>query len=122
MINLLGQTILPTLRTILRSVGIFYRIRHYLNERAPKSRYFNIVYSNLQYATGAWGGVGKTSPRRLNQLRKKIIGAMTNSSFRSKLEPLCKYFNLLETDDIYNLEIGKIMQKIHSGNPPDNFK
>jgi len=22
----------------------------------------------------------------------------------------------------YNLEIGKIMHKIHSGNPPDNFK
>jgi len=25
-------------------------------------------------------------------------------------------------EEIYNLEIGKILHKIHSGNPPDNFK
>jgi len=41
-------------KTISRSVGIFYRIRHYLNDRALKSLYFSIVYSNLQYAIGAW--------------------------------------------------------------------
>jgi len=30
--------------------------------------------------------------------------------------------NLLKVEDIYNLEIGKIMHKILSGSPPDNFK
>ena len=25
-------------------------------------------------------------------------------------------------DDIYKLEIGKIMHKMHADNPPDNFK
>jgi len=29
--------------------------------------------------------------------------------------------NLLKLDDIYNLQFGKIMQKFHSGNLPDNF-
>jgi len=28
------------------------------------------------------------------------------------------YLNLLKVDDIYNLQIGKIMHKIHSSNPP----
>jgi len=73
MINILGQTTLPTLRKLSRNVGIFDRIRHYLNERALKSLHFSIVYSHLQYATGAWGGVGKTSLRRLNVLHNKII-------------------------------------------------
>jgi len=41
------------MKTISRSVGIFYRIRHYLNERALKSLYFSIVFSHLQYAIGA---------------------------------------------------------------------
>jgi len=53
-------------KTISRSVGIFYRIRHYLNERALKSLYVSIVCSHLQYAIGAWSGVRKTSLRRLN--------------------------------------------------------
>ena len=103
-------------KTISRNVGIFYRIRQCLNETALKSLYFSIVYSHLQYAVGAWSGVGKTSLRWLNILHNKIIRAMTCSSFRSKLDPLCKYLNLLEVDDIYTLEIGKIMHKIHSGN------
>jgi len=109
-------------KTISRSVGIFYRIRHYLNERAPKSLYFGIVYSHLQYAIGSWGGVGKTSLRRLTVLHNKIIKAMAYSSLRSKLDPQYKYLNLLKVKDLYNLEIGKIMHKIHFANPPDNFK
>jgi len=63
-----------------------------------------------------------TSLRRLNVLHNKIIRAMTYSSFRSKLDPLYKYLNLLKVVDIYKLEIGKIMHKMHAGNPPDNFK
>ena len=47
---------------------------------------------------------------------------MTYSSFRSKLDPLYKYLNLLKVDDIYKLEIGKIVHKMRAGNPPDNFK
>ena len=125
MINVLGQWsdhITNLEKTISRSVGIFYRIRHYLNERAPKSLYFGIVYSHLQYAIGSWGGVGKTSLRRLTVLHNKIIKAMAYSSLRSKLDPQYKYLNLLKVKDLYNLEIGKIMHKIHFANPPDNFK
>jgi len=47
---------------------------------------------------------------------------MTYISFRSKLDPLYKYLNLLKVDDIYKLEIGKIMHEMHAGIPPDNFK
>ena len=46
---------------------------------------------------------------------------MTYSSFKTKITPLYKQLNLLKLDDIYSLEIGKIMHKFHSGNLPDNF-
>ena len=46
---------------------------------------------------------------------------MTYSSFRTKITPLYKKLNLLKLDDIYSLELGKIMHKFHSGNLPDNF-
>ena len=108
--------------TISRSVGIFYRIRHCLKERALKSLYFSIVYCHLQHANGVWGDVEKTSLQRLNALHNKIIRAMIYCSFRSKIKSLYKYLNFLRVDDINNLEIGKIIHKIHSGNPPDNFK
>ena len=104
-----------------RSVGLFYRIRQYLSYSALKSLYFSFVYSHLQFAIGAWGGVGITTLNQLNVLHNKIIAAMTYSSFRTKIMPLYKKLNLLKLDDIYSLELGKIMHKFHSGNLPDNF-
>jgi len=44
-----------------RSVGLFYRKRQYLSDSALKSLYFSFVYSHLQFAIGAWGGVGITT-------------------------------------------------------------
>ena len=43
------------------SVGLFYQIRQYLSDSALKSLYFSFVYSHLQFAIGAWGGVGITT-------------------------------------------------------------
>ena len=86
-----------------------------------KSLYFSFVYSHLQFAIGAWGGVGITTLNQLYVLHNKIIRAMTYSSFRTKITPLYKKLNLLKLDDIYSLELGKIMHKFHPGNLPDNF-
>ena len=46
---------------------------------------------------------------------------MTYSSFRTKITPLCKKLNLLKLDDIYSLELGKIIHKFYSGHLPENF-
>ena len=108
MINLLGQTTLPTLRKLFRAVLEFSIELDTILTKEHLNSYFSIVYSHLQYAIGAWGGVGKTSLRRLNVLHNKI---MSYTSFRSKLDPLYKYLNLLKVDDIYKLEIGKIMHE-----------
>ena len=75
----------------------------------------------ILFAIGAWGGVGITTLNQLNVLHNKIIRAMTYSSFRTKITPLYMKLNLLKLDDIYSLELGKIMHKFRSGNLPDNF-
>ena len=49
-----------------RSVGLFYRIRHFLSDNSLKSLYFSFVYSHLQFGIGAWGGVGITTLNQLN--------------------------------------------------------
>ena len=107
-------------KKLSRSVGLFYRTRQYLSDSALTSLYFSFVYSHLQFAIGAWGDVGITTLNQLNVLHK-TIRAMIYSSFRTKITPLHKKLNLLKLDEIYSLELGKIMHKFHSGNLPDNF-
>ena len=70
---------------------------------------------------GLTTSVGITTLKQFNVLHNKIIRAMTYSSFRTKITPLYKKLNLLKLDEIYSLELGKIMHIFHSGNLPDNF-
>ena len=46
---------------------------------------------------------------------------MTYSFFRTKIILLYKKLNRLKLDEIFSLELGKIVHKCHSGNLPDNF-
>ena len=104
-----------------RSVRLFYRIRQYSSDSALKSLYFILVDSHLQFVIVVWGGVGITTLNQLNVLHNKIIRAMAHSSFRTKITWLYKKLNLVKLDDIYSLELGKIMHKFISGNRPDNL-
>ena len=99
----------------------FYRIAYYLSDNALRSVYYSLRYSHLQYAICVWGGAGKTALKRLNVLHNKVLRAMTYCSYKSRVSPLYKKLNLLEIDDIYILEIGKFMHRLHWGRIPVNF-
>ena len=44
-------------KKLLFSVGMCYWILQYLSDSTLTSLHFSFVYSNLQFAGGAWGGV-----------------------------------------------------------------
>jgi len=106
---------------VSRSVAMFYRIRYHLSNNALRPVYYSLTYSHLQYAIGVWDGAGKTALKRLNVLHNKVLRAMTCSSYKSRVSPLYKKLNLLKIDDIYILEIGKFMHRLHWGRIPVNF-
>jgi len=85
-----------------------------------RSVYYSLTYSHLQYAIGVWGGAGKTALNRLNVLHNEVLRAMTYSSYKSRVSPLYKKFNL-KINGIYILEIGKFMHNLHWGRIPVNF-
>jgi len=86
-----------------------------------RSVYYSLTYSHLQYAIGVLGGPGKTALNRLNVLHNKVVRAMTYSSCKSRVSRLYKNLNLLKINDIYILEIGKLMHDLHWGRIPVNF-
>ena len=105
--------------SLSQSVAMFYRIRYYLSNDALRSVYYSLTY--LQYAIGVWRGAGKTALKRVNALHNKVLRAMTYSSYKSRVSPLYKKLNLLKIDDIYILEIGKFVHRLHWGRIPVNF-
>ena len=83
--------------------------------------YFSLVYSHLQYAIGAWGSATKNSLHRLNTTNSRIIKTICWRSCRCHATPLCGQLNLLKVDDIYQLEITKLMHNFHSNRIPGTF-
>jgi len=121
MINCLGTNTINLEDKLARSLGIFYMTRHYLTSSALKSVYFYLVYSHLQYTIGAWGSVPKSTLNHLYVLQNKLIRAMNSASYRSHVTPLYHQSNLLKVNDIYHLEIAKMMHYLHNGKLPQAF-
>ena len=83
--------------------------------------YFNLVYSHLQYAIGAWCSATKTSRHRLNTVHNKIIKTISWSSYRCHVTPLFSQLSLLKLEDIHQQEIAKLMHSFHSSRMPNTF-
>ena len=93
------------------------KLRHFVTFDCLKSYYFAKVYSCLQYAILAWGGSNPTKLHRLNVLHNNIIRLMVLKNLpentRISNAAIYKSLNLLQLKDIYNLELGKFMQKVY---------
>ena len=100
---------------------MFYRIRYYLSNNALRSVCYSLTYSHLQYASGVWGGAGKTALNRLNVLHNYVLRTTTYSSYKPRVSPLYENLNLLKINDICILEIGKVMHNLHWRRIPVNF-
>ena len=104
-----------------KCAAVLFKIRHYVNEEALKSLYYSLAYTHLQYAVCAWGKVSKTALHRLNVLHNKIIRCITFSSFQSHVTPLYYKLKILKLPDIYQLELGKVMHRLHLGMLPPTY-
>jgi len=108
-------------KKISRYAGIFYKIRDFLDVTALRVAYFSLVYSQLRYAIGVWGSTTKSNLHGLNVIHNRVIKAITRSSYRSHVTPLYKKLNLLKLNDIYQMELARIVHTFSSNNLPSNF-
>ena len=104
-----------------KSVGPFYKIRSFLNICTFKTLYYSLVYFKLHYgiiAWPVWRTANKTSLHNLSIIVNKIIRSIAyNSKFR-KISKVHKQQSLLKIPEIYELDLGKLMYKIHNGFVP----
>ena len=105
--------------------GIISKLRHYAPPSILRNVYFSIAYSHLQYGTVLL--YGEILPQSLStkfkcnkaKLLKYVI--TKTSFFKTKLSPLYDELKLLKLNNIYKLEISKIMCKFKSKSLPNCF-
>ena len=58
---------------ISKSIGIIYKIRHYLDKRNLRNMYFTFIYPYLIYCIGIWGNTYETYLNPLIKIQKISI-------------------------------------------------
>ena len=91
-----------------------------------KSYYYGKVYSYLQYAILSWGGSYQSNLHRINVIHNNTVRLMGLKNFPVGVwisnAVIYKTFDLLQLKDIYNLELGKFMHKVHHNTLPKSLK
>ena len=95
--------------------GTISKLRHYASPSILRNVYFRIAYSHLQYGITTWGNSAVKYVNKIQVQQNCIVKTITKSSFfKTKLSPLYDELKLLKLNNIYNLEVSKLMYKFKS--------
>ena len=92
--------------------GLLTKLRHYVQVTVLRNVYFDIVHSYLQYGVTSWSNAASKCTKKIQAHQNYIIKIITKtSSFKTKLLPIYSDLKLLKLNNIFNLEVLKIVFK-----------
>ena len=94
-----------------RSSYIIWKLKPFVDRATLKSVYYSLVYSHLHYCISSWGSASQSNINSLVTLQKRIIRTISCQPARSHTNPLFLELEILKLEDIYKLEVAKLMFK-----------
>ena len=88
-----------------KTVGIFSKLRYYVNVDILIMLYYSLIYPFLSYGIQVWGLTFPTYLKPGTTLQKRFVRIMTFSDPISHSEPLLKSLRLLKFSDMIHIEI-----------------
>ena len=108
-------------KKVARLVGIIAKLSYYLPSKSLLTLYYSLVHTNLLYALPIWASTCQTYLLKLKRLQNKVIRIIAKAPLKSKLTPQYKKYQILKLEDLYLLEIGKIMYLFSHNKLPTPF-
>ena len=109
-------------RKLARSVGIFYKLRHYVPLGTLISIYYALFYPFLTYGIVVWSATYENLLKPVLTAQKKVIRAITFSEPAAHSSPLFLDLKILKLGDIYQLYISSFVFECHNDIAPSNFR
>ena len=108
-------------KKINRSIGMLFKLRHYLTLKQLIQLYYSLIYPFLTYGLITWGNTYTSSLQPLISLQKKVMRVITFSRFDAPSEPLFKKHRLLKLTDLVYFQNSLFMFDYHSNILPSTF-
>ena len=96
---------------VARNCYMLYKLKSYVDYSVLKIIYFSLVQPYLQYCLSSWGGAAQKHISKLFILQKLAVRSICNVGKREHSHSLFKHLGILKLNDIYNLQVGKMMHK-----------
>ena len=103
---------------LARYSGVFYRLSNLVPIHILKLLYHSLISSKLQYGILSWGTAKNKYLQEIKVRQNNIIRSIIRSSKCSPVTKLYKDLNFLKLEDIYKLELAKVMHKVHNNRIP----
>ena len=105
-------------KKIARTVGLLYKLRHYMNQETLVMVYYSLIYPFLIYAVPIWGNACITFINPIHILQKKVVRLIHFKDRSTHSAPLFNLLKILNIHDIHKLETLKfVFDCLHKTNP-----
>ena len=108
-------------RKLARSVGIFYKLRHFVPLETLKSVCHALFYPFLSYDITVWGATHGQCLKPVLVSQEKVVRAMTFSDPFAHSLPLFSDLQILKLDDIYHLYVFSFVYECHNNLAPNHL-
>jgi len=92
-----------------RTVGILYKIRHYMPQKTFKMLYYALIHPHLLYDLSIWGSTYPSYLKKLSILQNKAIKLISGGSYRCPATPYNCNLKILKLEDLFIIEVGKLV-------------
>ena len=112
---------------ISKSIGLLYKIRHFVNLKIMRTLYYSLVYPYLIYAIEVWGSADITHLNRLLILQKRLVRLITFSDKRlddysfTTSDPIFFKLKIHKINDIFKIMVSKFIFNCLNKTNPVNF-
>ena len=106
---------------VARSVGVISKLRFYLPQSSLVILYFSLVHTHLLYAFPVWASTYNIYLSKLKRLQNKAVRIISRTSIKDRITPNYHRLEILKLDDLYTLEIAKLMYQFAPNKLPDTF-
>ena len=107
-----------------KAIGIFKKLRPYINISTMVSLYYSFIYPHLMYCVHVWGKTHASNLDCLNKLQKRIVRLIAGVPPSEHTAPLFMKYGILQMSQIADYNIGIFMYKVYYKEVPaicDNY-
>ena len=97
---------------ISKNLGIFYKLRKYLNVHMLRQLYYTLIYPYLNYGCMSWGSTYPSNLKKTAVKQNNCVRSILFANNKQSATPCYQLLEILKFEDIVKLKIAMLTHKL----------